>query len=79
MGVHIDGKCARSSEMSEAITFLDPSMKTPLGRLQLSRVCIRSIHPQHSGNKREVARFTAEVMVEEMKLSSPASPHARRR
>ncbi len=53
-------------------------MKTTLARLDLSKVCVRSVD-LHRPNKREVARFTVELYCEAMKLSSPTSFRARRR
>ncbi len=75
----INGKCARGKEMSGAITFLDPSMKKALSRLDLSKVCVRSIRPQHSGSKRPPSRMVVEISCEEMKLNRSAIAGTRRR
>lgn len=65
----IEGNCGEEAELSGAITFLGPDLSEELGAIQLLNVGILSMEATgNEANKEEVARFTVELYVEEMKF-----------
>ncbi len=65
----IDGNCGEDAELSGSITYLAPDLKEELGRIDLMNVGILSMQTADSeANKEEVARFTVELYVEQMKF-----------
>ena len=66
----IDGKCADEDELSGSITFLAPDLVTELATIELVHVGVMSLEAGGGeANKEEVARFTVELYVEEMKFN----------
>ena len=66
----IDGKCADENELSGAITFLGPDLQTELATIELFHVGLISLETEGlEANKEELARFTVELYVEEMKFN----------
>jgi hypothetical protein len=60
----INGNMAHSSEMTGSVTFLDPSLKKELGRLDMSGLNIKKIGVDAAeANKESMAHFTVELTV----------------
>ena len=67
-----DEQCSDEGEISGSITFLDPDLETELARIELLGIGIISIDTLGRGqeaNKEEVARFSVELYVEDMKFN----------
>ena len=65
----IEGNCSDEAELDGSITFLAPNRRKALARIHLRHVGILSLDTwDRKANKEEVARFTVELYVEDMKF-----------
>jgi hypothetical protein len=70
----IDGKCTDSDELTGAIEFMGPDLEEVLGTISLDHVGIISLEAAAAeANKEEVARFTIELYVEQMRFDMSAT------
>ena len=66
----IDGQHETKDEMSGAIVFLGPDMKTEIGRVTLKSCGFAKFtHGAFEANREQVARFSCEFYAEEMELT----------
>ena len=66
----IDGHHEAKDEMSGAIVFLGPDMKTEIGRVTLKNCGFAKFaHGAFEANRERVARFSCEFYVEEMEFT----------
>jgi len=66
----VDGEHEEKDEMSGAIIFLNPDLKTELGRVSLENCGFAKFtHPALEANSESVARFSCEFYVENMELA----------